>query len=390
MLKTFKYRLYPTKAQACLLDKNMHACRFIYNLSLELKTHAYTNYGKSLSAYNLINQLPDLKKECPWLKEVDSQGLQQSIQNLDKAFNGFFNKKTNYPKFKNKNSAQSFTNPQGFKLKIVKNKIILPKFKAGIKFSQDRPLIGIVKRFCISKTKTGQYYISVSVETGVIQPNKVNIVSEASIGIDLGLSHFAITSEGLKIKNPRFLRSKLDRIKVLQRRLRNKEKDSNNLKKARHRITVLHQKVANQRKDFLHKLSTDLINNHDTICIEDLNVAGMVKNHKLALSISDVGWSMFVDMLKYKAEWYGNNLLQIPTFEASTKICNVCNYKNNNLTLKDREWICNSCNTKHDRDINAAKSIKNYCITKSAVVNRKEPVEMLAVAKSMKQEIINY
>lgn len=201
--------------------------------------------------------------------------------------------------------------------------------------------------------------------------------------------HFIVTSDGLKVDNPRYLRNTLSRIKVLQRRLRNKQKGSNNKKKAYMRISVLHEKVTNQRKDFLHKLSTKLINSHDTLCLEMLQINNMVKNHNIALSINDAGWGMFVDFCKYKAEWYGKNLLQIPTFEPSTKLCNVCGATNHTLTLKDREWVCANCKTLHDRDVNAAKVIKNYCLKNSPKGIRSAPVELPTLVGTVKQELTN-
>ncbi len=385
MLIGYKYRIYPTKQQTELINKHIGACRFVYNIALETKNYAYASHRKNLSCFDLMNQLPDLKKECEWLREIDSQALQQSVINLDKAFTQFFKGYGKFPNFKKKNaSIQSFRNPSGFKIEIKNNKISFPKFREGIKFVQDRSFKGEIKSNTISRKSTGKYFVSLLVEDGKSLPKPVK--EKSAIGIDLGLNHFIITSDGIKVDNPKYLKKSIDRLKVLQRRLRNKKKGSNNKKKAYRKVALIHERISNQRKDFLHKLSTQLINNHDTLCMEDLNISGMVKNHKLAQSISDAGWGEFVRQLKYKAEWNGKNILQIPTFEPSTKICSNCGATNHNLTLADRGWTC-QCGATHDRDINAAINIKNYCIRNSGEGIPGEPVEMLAIAKSMKQEV---
>jgi putative transposase len=388
MHKSFKYRIYPTNQQIELLEKHFGSCRFVYNLALETKITAYQSVGKSLSAFELIKQITDLKKDCEWLKEVDSQALQQTILDLEKAYSGFFKNKMGFPKFKSKSSGhQSFRDPRGNKIKIQDGKIFQSKFRKGVKVRQDRPLEGVIKSSTISKTPTGKYFVSILCDTGVETPLKKEIKHSTSIGIDLGLSHFLITSEGANVDNPRFLKKLLDRIKVLQRRGSRKKKGSANSKKHQRKINILHEKVANQRKDFLHKLSTNLIKNHDTICLETLKVQEMMKTRNLALSISDVGWSMFVEMLKYKGEWYGKNILQIPTYEPSTKVCSVCGVINSKLTLADRSWTCTECNSEHDRDVNAAINIKNYYITPEGI--GKEPVELPTVVGAWKQEKLN-
>ena len=352
------------------------------------KITSYKSTEKNLSAFDLIKQITDLKKDCKWLKEVDSQALQQTIGDLDKAYAGFFKSKKGFPKFKSKsNGHQSFRNPHGNKIVIKGAQFFQPKFKGGIKIKQDRPFEGVIRSSTISRTPTGKYFVSILCETGVEIPLKKEIKHPTSIGIDLGLSHFLITSEGEKIDNPRFLKKSLDRIKVLQRRGSKKVKGSSNSKKHQRKINILHEKVTNQRKDFLQKLSTNLIKNHDTICLETLKVQAMVKTRHLALSISDVGWNMFVDMLKYKGEWYGKNILQIPTYEPSTKVCSVCGVINNKLTLADRVWTCLECNSVHDRDVNAAKNIKNYCITPEGI--GEELVELPTLVGAWKQEKLN-
>ena len=387
MLRAYKYRISPTKTQAILINKHIGACRFVFNLALETKNYAYASRKVNLSCFDLNNQLPELKKECEWLKEIDSQALQQSITNLDKAFTQFFKGVAKFPNFKRKDSgSQSFRNPHGSRTRIENGKIFIPKFTGGIKIKIDRSFKGEIKSTTISRTPTEKYFISVLVDNKKLLPKKLPIKAETSIGIDLGLNHYIVTSNGLKVDNPRYLRNTLSRIKVLQRRLRNKQKGSNNKKKAYMRIALLHEKAANQRKDFLHKLSTELVNSHDTLCLETLQISNMVKNHNLALSINDAGWGMFVDFCKYKADWYGKNILQIPTFEPSTKLCNVCGATNYTLTLKDRMWLCANCKTLHDRDENAAKVIKNYCLKNSPKGIRGVPVELPTLVGAVKQE----
>lgn len=388
MLKAYKYRLYPTIEQSVLIDKHIDACRFVYNLALETKMYAYSAHRVNLTRYDLIGQLPELKKQCEWLKEVDSQSLQQSIINLDKAFSSFFKNNSKYPRFRCKKSSGSFKNPHGGKVSIKGDKISLPMFRDGIQFYQDREIDGVIKQSIVSKTKTNKYFVCLLVDNRKPLPIKVEISESTSIGIDLGLSHFAITSNGYKMDNPTHLKKAIPKLKYLQRLSAKKKKGSNNRKKANYKIAILHEKISNRRKDFLHKLSTKLISENQTICLEDLNVKGMAKNHNLAQSISDAGWSMFVSMCKYKAEWSGKNILQIPTFEPSTKICSSCGYTNRELTLKDREWTC-ICGVHHDRDINAAINIKNYCMKEiSGGVRRKKVAELPTMVGAMKQQLI--
>lgn len=388
MLRSYKYRLYPTKKQEELINKTIGACRFVYNLALEVRAITWKQYGKNVTGYDLMKQLTQLKKDVVWLREVSNPALQQSIADLDIAFQRFFKNQSNYPNFKKKTRTQSFRNPDGKKVKIKGSKISIPKFPEGIKFIQDRCFIGQIRRATVSRTPTGKYFISILIETGKqnLKPKQVKEVT--SIGIDLGLKSFIVTSEGTIIDNPKHLKKAEQHLKFLHRQVSKKKKGSANRRKAIYKLSSSHEKIANQRKDFLHKLSTELIKSHDTLCFESLNIQGMVKNHSLAKSINDVGWGMFVEMCKYKAEWYGKNILQIPTFEPSTKICNQCKSVNDTLTLKDREWVCANCGTIHQRDVNAAINIKNYCIKNfSGGVHRKKPVELPTIAGAVKQEV---
>ncbi len=364
MLKAFKYRLMPTKDQSILLNKHIGASRFVYNLALETKQTAYVGYKVNLNCFDLIKQLPDLKKECEWLKEINSQSLQQPIRNLDNAFTRFFKGQGNFPNFKKKSNGGSFNIPQNISLKD--GKLIIPKFKKGINIVLHRPIKGEIRQATISKTPTGKYFVSILCETGEINKPKAKIKENTTVGIDLGIKTFLVTSDGECFDNPKFLRNTLSKLKYVQRKF-----SKNKGKRTKNKLAKLHEKVANQRKDFLHKTSSKLISENQTICIEDLNIKGMLANHKLALSISDCGWSMFVDMLEYKAEWYGKNILKIGRFEPSSKLCSCCGNINKELQLKDREWTCSNCNTLLDRDVNASINIKNFALKNHLSVERR-------------------
>ena len=355
MLKGLKYRLYPTNSQKELIAKHIGSSRFLYNLALETKNIAYLGSKHNFSPFDLIKQLPELKKECEWLKEVNSQSLQQSIQNMDIAFKKFF-KGAGFPKFKSKHRGkQSFSIPQNV---IVENdKLIIPKFKEGIDIVLHREIKGTIKSATISVTPTGKYFVSILVDTNAEIPVKVPINENTTIGVDLGIKDFAITSEGEVFENPKYLRKAQSKLKYVQRKY-SKHKGRRTKKK----LTKLHEDIVNKRKDFLHKVSTKLIRENQTICLEDLGVNSMVKNHNLAQVISDVSWSTFVSMLEYKAEWHGKNILRIGRFAPSSKTCSCCGTINKELTLKDREWTCGNCSTVLDRDVNAAINIKSFAL----------------------------
>jgi putative transposase len=299
--------------------------------------------------------LPELKKECEWLKEINSQSLQQSISHLDTAFTNFFKGQSEFPKFKSKRkSKQSFKIPQ--RVILENGKLIIPKFTEGIPVVVHRTLDGILKQATITKTPTGKYFVSILVETPKKTLQKKEITEKNTVGIDLGIKDFAITSEGDKFANPKFLKKALSKIKFVQRKFSRKKG-----KRTKKKLAILHEKVANQRKDFLHKVSKKLIVENQTIALETLKVKNMMKNHCLAQSISDASWGTFVSMLEYKAEWYGVNLLKIGIFEPSSKMC-TCGVVNKELKLSDRVWTCNHCSAKHDRDILAAKNIKKFAL----------------------------
>lgn len=355
MFKSQKYRIFPTKQQEILINKHIGACRFVYNLALETKLAAYAGNKINLTCFDLINQLPDLKKECIWLKEISSQSLQQSVINLDKSYTRFFKGLSNFPKFKKKNSKNSFINQQNIIIK--NNKIYISKFREGIKIILHREFSGIIKRATISKTSTNKYFVSILIDTQKEAPIKQLIKENTTIGIDLGIKSFLVASNNQIFDNPKYLRNNLPKLKYIQRKY-SKYKG----KRTKHKLALLHEKIANQRKDFLDKTSMQLIKNHDSIAIEDLNIQGMVKNHKLAQSINDVGWGMFITMLEYKAEWYGKNILKIGRFDPSSKTCSNCGSINKELKLQNREWTCKHCGSILDRDINAAINIKSFAL----------------------------
>lgn len=354
MYKAFKYRIFPTEPQKELIAKHIGSSRFVFNLALETKNAAYISAKHNYSAFDLVKQLPELKKECPWLKEVNSQSLQQSIQNMDIAFKKFF-KGAGFPKFKKKSNRGSFSIPQNV---IVENDIlIMPKFKEGIKMSLHRPTKGTIKSATISVTPTGKYFVSILCDTKEELPTKAPIKENTTIGIDLGIKDFTITSEGEVFENPKYLRKAQSKLKYVQRKY-SKYKG----KRTKKNLAKLHENIVNKRKDFLHKVSTQLIRDNQTIAIETLAVKNMVKNHNLAQSIQDASWSTFVTMLEYKADWYGKNILRIGQFAPSSKTCSNCGSINKELQLKDREWTCNSCSTVLDRDVNAACNIKSFAL----------------------------
>jgi putative transposase len=384
MYKARKYRIYPTNSQKELIHKHCGSVRFLYNLALETKTMAYLGSKVNLSRYDLQKQVVDLKKELPWLKETNSQSLQVALLDLDTAYSNFFKGRADFPKFKKKSNRGSFNVPQNV---IVSDGIlIIPKFKEGIKIKLHRDLVGTIKQATVSFTPTGKYFVSILCDTEKDIPSKPKVTEENSVGIDLGIKDFLVTSEGEVIDNPKFLRNSIDRLKVLQCRASKKQKGSSNRKKVNKRVAVLHEKITNQRQDFLHKTSTKIIRENQTICLENLGISNMMKNHNLAQAISDVSWGEFNRMIEYKAEWYGVNILRIGRFEPSSKTCE-CGSINNELTLSDRIWECKSCGRVNERDFLAARNIKKFALKDySGVECTVEPVEMSTLVESMKQE----
>ncbi|GGA95373.1 transposase [Puia dinghuensis] len=385
MLKAYKYRLYPTKEQAAQIDRSIGVCRLVFNLALEVKTWAHRN-GTTLSAFDLCYQLVDLRDTFEWIREVNSQALQAAVKKVDVAFKNFFHG-GGFPRFKRKRNGGSFQCPANTrKIDWEKATLTIPKIK-DIPIVLSRRFEGKIKTVTISKTATGKYFAAVLVE--LLQEEIMPAKTEQAIGIDLGLAHFAVLSNGEKIDNPRSLTKMLARIKVLQRRASRKKKGSQNSRKANRRVAVLHEKIANQRNDFLHKVSTRLIgdNQTDTICVESLRVRNMVKNHRLSRAIVDVGWSKFIAMLEYKGRWYGKKVIRIDQWFPSSKTCSYCGHILTELDLSVREWTCASCQATHDRDVNAARNILAKGI-ESGVGSPAEPVEPRRMRRTRKQESI--
>lgn len=369
MLRAYKYELFPTEDQKTQLNGAFGSCRFVYNLALETKIAAYQS-GKNLTCFDLCKQLTELKKELDWLNAPPSHTLQQSLSNLDAAYTRFFKGKASFPKFKKKSNRQSFRIPIAVKVDFEKGLVKLPKY-GNISLIISRAFEGTVRQATVSKTPTDRYYISILVETGKPVKELRPIKEETTVGIDLGIKHFATLSDGRKIENPRNLIKAQRKLRIAQRSLARKKKGSNRRDRQRIVVAKIHEKVTNQRKDFQHKLSTEIINQYDSVVIENLNVGGMVKNPKLSKHISDASWGTFETMLKYKAEWYGKNILQIGRFEPSSKMCS-CGKINNELKLSNREWTCKSCNTTHDRDILAANNIKRFGLRTRPNIRQRE------------------
>jgi putative transposase len=354
MHKAIKVRLYPTGEQEVLLAKAFGTTRWLWNYLLGLNNKTYLETGKGISGMDLKKLIPSLKTEHEWLKETYSQCLQQASLNLSRAFVNFFEKRAGFPKFKSKFGQQSLQYPQN--VKILENALYFPKL-GEIKSVWHRTSEGELKTVTISKTTTGQYYASLLFE--IEGENPVPSADGKAVGIDLGLTHFAITSDGLKVDNPRHIKKHEKNLKRKQRKLARKTKGSKSRDKARKLVAKVHQKISNARQDFLHKLSRKLINENQVITVETLNIKGMVRNHKLAKTISDVGWGMFINFLDYKARMDGKTFIEVDRFFPSSKTCHVCLTIVDSLPLDIRSWTCGHCHTEHDRDVNAAINLRD-------------------------------
>ena len=352
--KAYKFRLSPTEEQSVLLSKHFGCVRFVYNHFLKEKQNNYLLNKKTLNYNTCAGNLVKMKREgFEWLKEVNSQALQSSLEHLETAYGNFFKKKSKFPKFKSKKSNyDSFLVPQHVSLK-KNNKVQIPKFKEGIRFIKHRELKGKICSATVSRNPTGKYYISILTEQ---EPTKHLPKTGKNIGIDLGIKDFAITSEGQRYTNPKFLYKFQKQLKQAQQHLSRKVKGSKSRDRARIKVARIHEKITNSRNDMQHKVSMSLIKKYDMIALEDLNVKGMIKNHCLAKAISDSSWSSFVTKLEYKAQWHGKTVIKIDRFFPSSKTCSDCGHIKESLDLSERVWTC-VCGSKHDRDVNASKNI---------------------------------
>lgn len=354
--KSYKFRLHPNREQEELIAKHIGCSRWVYNNMLNLKIETYKETGKSLSKFDLTKNLPILKKEekTSFLSEVNSQTLTSAIEDLDNAYQRFFKEKKGFPKFKSKHdNKQTFRAVQS--VRVADNMLFLPKFKSGIKMNVHRPLEGRILFATVSKNATGKYYVSITCETEYTPYDK----TLSAVGIDTGIKDLAILSDGTKYENIKSLKTNLKKLKYQQRQLSKKQKGSKSRERQKLKLASLHERVTNVRKDYLSKVSTDIIKKHDIISVENLAVKNMVKNHNLAQALSDVSLGTFYIMLEYKAKWNEKQIIKINRFFPSSKTCSCCGFINDELTLSVRKWTCKSCDTTHDRDLNASKNILN-------------------------------
>ena len=367
MLKAFKYRIYPTKTQIQLIEKHFGSTRFLYNYFLDYRQKEYAK-GQKVNYMTTQGKLTELKsqKEYEWLNECGSQSLQMALRELDNSYQRFFKQLGGYPKFKSKkNNHQSFTAPQN--IKIENNKTYLPKFtKDGIKtkFHREIPKDAILKQATISRTNN-QYFISILVDDNIPTPKPIK--AKNAVGLDVGTETLITTSDYVKYPNLRHTKKYEQKLKKLQKALSKKQHSrkkgdttpkSNNYLKQLKKVQKLHTKIYNSRKDYLHKISNEITNQYDIICLESLNIKGMVKNKRLSKSISDVAWSEFMRQLEYKASWKGKTIIKIDKWFPSSKLCNECGCVNSELVIGQMSWVCPSCGETIDRDYNASKNIK--------------------------------
>ena len=357
MEKAYKFRIYPNKTQEILIQKTFGCVRFVYNYFLDKRITAYKEDKVTLTYNKCSKELTKLKQELTWLKEPDKCSLQNALKHLDRAFQNFFNRENvGYPKFKSKKNRHrsyqtSFTKNN---IAFEGNKIKLPKI-GKVRIRDKQIPQGRILNATVSQTPSGKYFVSICC-TDVEKPDFIR--TDKYVGIDLGIKDFVITSDGDKYSNPKYLKQSLNKLAKLQRGLSRKTRGGSNWDKARIKVARLYERVTNQRKDMLNKLSSELVRKYDVICIEDLQVSNMIKNHNLAQSISDASWSEFVRQLEYKSKWYGKELIKVDKFFPSSQTCNVCGYINKaTKNLAVRTWVCPNCSAKHDRDINASINI---------------------------------
>ena len=377
MKRAYKYKIKPTNKQREQLSQTFGCARFIYNWGLNRKISSWTEKKESLTYLSLAREVTLLKKEkeYEWLNEVPAECLQQSLRNLDNAYTQFFKAKKGFPKFKSKKKskdvAKYICNVQvdfaNWRVKIAKC--------GWVKLCHNKPFdVNTVKigTLTVSKDKCGDYWCVIIVEDGQSSIPKAKVLEETSVGVDLGIKDFATLSDGAKFGNPKYYENSQKKLKRLQQKFARTKNGSKRHETYRLKVAKQYRKVSNKRMDFLHKLSTYLVKQYSTICLENLNIDGMLKNHHLAKCIQSASWSEFVRQLSYKCEWYGKNIIFIGRFEPSSKACSCCGYINAELKLSDREWTCPRCGKHHDRDVNAAVNIKNLALNPQSLVAHEE------------------
>ena len=375
MLNAYKYRLHPTREQSEFFNKSFGCVRFIYNWGLQKRIEAYMKDKGRISYVQLCAMLTDLKKEeqYSWLREVSNECLQQALRNLDAAFTRFFREKEGFPRFKSKSrSRQSYKAILSVHVDQERRRIKLPKI-GWVKYGNNRKFEGDVRSVTVSVTPSGKYHVSVLVDDGKEIPEKLPVTFDTTIGIDMGIKDFAVCSNGDTYENPRYLIKAEQRLRTLQRRLSRKKKGSNRRNRARMILARQHEKVANRRQDYLHKISTKIVRENQAIVVEDLNTKGMMRNHRLAKAIGACGWSTFFKMLEYKCERQGKTFIRIGRFDPSSKTCS-CGHVYRGLKLSEREWVCPSCGSVNDRDLLAACNIKRFGLQEQNLLFVNKPV----------------
>ena len=365
MRKAFKYRIYPNKAQQALLQATFGCCRFVYNKTLGVRKTAYETDKTKLSKFDCINRMAALKDEYTWLRDVPAVCLVQAVIDMDDAYQNFFRSGKGYPKFKSKHHSRKSCRFPGSDSAVLQDSNCLKLPKLGlVKYEKDREFSGILRNIVVSQDSDGKYYASCLVDTGVEAPKLQPVEASTTVGIDLGLKDFIVTSDGRKIPNPR-LYATIDRpIARLQKHESRKQKGSKRRARIRLKINKLYVKKRNLIKNYIYHVAKTLLRESQTLVMENLNIGGMVKNHKLAKSIHNVCWGELRRVLTYKSQWLGRNLIFIDRWAPSTKTCSCCGFHNSTLTLSDRSWRCPGCGTHHDRDINAALNIKRMGLEK--------------------------